>query len=327
MTKALDKALSRALAALRRPDAKLVRLHGGTAAGFWVELPHNSFRVPDGVAAKLLVRGDVQPFNSGLPGFDGPQSWKLGGNWREWSQRDPMTPVVSMMPAVVNVTEQTVSRVTTALTDGVGDITQDLLRFKANQFHTALADPPWRFDNRTGKVAPEHRRLRRYPTMTLDEIARAAGRRASRPPTAHLYLWVPNALLPDGLAVMEAWGFAYKAQHRLAQGAQGRRLGRPRRRLLLPQRHRALLFGVRGKNARTLAPGRRQVNIIASRKREHSRKPDEQYALIEACSPGRSSNCSPAPESRAKCSPAGSSNGYGLATRLVRHERPREIAQ
>ena len=91
MTKALDKALSRALAALRRPDAKLVRLHGGTAAGFWVELPHNSFRVPDGVAAKLLVRGDVQPFNSGLPGFDGPQSWKLGGNWREWSQRDPVT--------------------------------------------------------------------------------------------------------------------------------------------------------------------------------------------------------------------------------------------
>ena len=70
-----------------------------------------------------------------------------------------------MMPAVVNVTEQTVSRVTTALTDGVGDITQDLLRFKANQFHTALVDPPWRFENRTGKVAPEHQRLRRYRTI------------------------------------------------------------------------------------------------------------------------------------------------------------------
>ena len=47
-----------------------------------------------------------------------------------------------------------------------------------------------------------------------------------------------------------------------------------------------ILFGVRGKNARTLAPGRSQVNLLATRKREHSRKPDEQYAIIEACSPG-----------------------------------------
>jgi N6-adenosine-specific RNA methylase IME4 len=47
-----------------------------------------------------------------------------------------------------------------------------------------------------------------------------------------------------------------------------------------------ILFGVKGKNARTLAPGRRQVNYICSRKREHSRKPDEQYPIIEACSSG-----------------------------------------
>jgi N6-adenosine-specific RNA methylase IME4 len=47
-----------------------------------------------------------------------------------------------------------------------------------------------------------------------------------------------------------------------------------------------IIFGTRGKNARTLAPGRRQVNLFATRKREHSRKPDEQYDIIEACSPG-----------------------------------------
>jgi N6-adenosine-specific RNA methylase IME4 len=47
-----------------------------------------------------------------------------------------------------------------------------------------------------------------------------------------------------------------------------------------------LLFGVRGKNARTLAPGRSQVNMMQTRKREHSRKPDEQYQLIESCSKG-----------------------------------------
>jgi len=47
-----------------------------------------------------------------------------------------------------------------------------------------------------------------------------------------------------------------------------------------------ILFGVRGKNIRTLQPGRSQENIISSRKREHSRKPDEQYDIIESCSWG-----------------------------------------
>jgi hypothetical protein len=82
VAKALDRALGRALAALRRPDAKLIRQHGGTTAGFYVCLPHDSFRVPNEVAAKLLERNDVQPFDLGLPGFGGPQSWKLG-NWRD----------------------------------------------------------------------------------------------------------------------------------------------------------------------------------------------------------------------------------------------------
>ena len=46
------------------------------------------------------------------------------------------------------------------------------------------------------------------------------------------------------------------------------------------------LFGVRGKNARKLAPGRRQVNLVGTPKREHSRKPDEFYDVIESCSAG-----------------------------------------
>ena len=45
-----------------------------------------------------------------------------------------------------------------------------------------------------------------------------------------------------------------------------------------------VLFGVKGKNVRTLPPGRRQENIIVQRKREHSRKPDELYKIIEDCS-------------------------------------------
>ena len=157
--------------------------------------------------------------------------------------------------------------------------------FPAGQFTTILADPPWRFDNRTGKVAPEHRRLARYATMDVAEIA-ALPVGALAAATAHLYLWVPNALLPDGLRVLSAWGFAYKTNivwHKIRKdgGSDGRGVGFYFRNVT-----ELLLFGVRGPNARTLAPGRRQVNVIETRKREHSRKPDEAYDLIEACSPG-----------------------------------------
>lgn len=151
-------------------------------------------------------------------------------------------------------------------------------------FRTVLADPPWRFANRTGKVAPEHRRLDRYDTMTLDEINAlpVAGAVAD---AAHLYLWVPNALLPEGLQVMQSWGFRYVsnivwAKRRKDGGPDGRGVGFYFRNVT-----ELILFGVRG-SMRTLAAGRRQVNIIETRKREHSRKPDEQYPLIEACSPG-----------------------------------------
>ncbi|MGD0731835.1 MAG: MT-A70 family methyltransferase [Terracidiphilus sp.] len=153
------------------------------------------------------------------------------------------------------------------------------------KFRTILADPPWQFKNRTGKVAPEHKRLARYTTLSLDDI-KALPVSTCTSETAHLYLWVPNALLPDGIAVMNSWGFEYKSNlvwHKIRKdgGPDGRGVGFYFRNVT-----ELILFGVRGKNARTLAPGRRQVNFLATRKREHSRKPDEQYLLIEECSPG-----------------------------------------
>ena len=152
-------------------------------------------------------------------------------------------------------------------------------------FKTVLADPPWQFQNRTGKIAPEHRRLSRYGTMTLDEICSLPVEECLAP-TAHLYLWVPNALLPEGIRVLQEWGFEYKSnivwrKIRKDGGSDGRGVGFYFRNVT-----ELILFGVRGKNARTLPPGRTQVNYIESRKREHSRKPDEQYPLIESCSPG-----------------------------------------
>jgi N6-adenosine-specific RNA methylase IME4 len=170
--------------------------------------------------------------------------------------------------------------------DAIPDPATDLLEaLKGRSFGCILADPPWQFVNRTGKMAPEHRRLSRYGTMDLAAISALPVAEISAP-TSHLYLWVPNALLPEGLQVMKAWGFNYKSNivwHKLRKdgGSDGRGVGFYFRNVT-----ELLLFGVRGKNARTLQPGRTQVNYLGTRKREHSRKPDEMYDIIEACSGG-----------------------------------------
>jgi len=161
---------------------------------------------------------------------------------------------------------------------------RDLAAANLGGFGTILADPPWRFTNRTGKVAPEHRRLSRYGTLTFAEILELPVKDIALP-QSHLYLWVPNALLGEGLEVMRAWGFAYKTnlvwyKIRKDGGPDGRGVGFYFRNVT-----ELVLFGVRG-SLRTHAPGRTQVNIIQSRKREHSRKPEELYAVIERCSPG-----------------------------------------
>lgn len=161
---------------------------------------------------------------------------------------------------------------------------EDLLDFVgAEKFGTVLADPPWRFTNRTGKMAPEHRRLSRYSTMELDEIMELPVAQLVLP-QSHLYLWVPNALVLEGLEVMRRWGFTYKTnlvwyKVRKDGGPDGRGVGFYFRNVT-----EMVLFGVRG-SLRTREAGRRQTNIIVSQKRGHSRKPDQLYSIIEQCSP------------------------------------------
>lgn len=163
---------------------------------------------------------------------------------------------------------------------------ENLLAFcNGQKFATIYADPPWRFQNRTGKVAPENKKLSRYETMDLEAI-KAMPVSEIAASKSHLYLWVPNALLPDGLEVMKAWGFEYKGnivweKVRKDGMPDGRGVGFYFRNVT-----ELLLFGIKGDNNRTLAPARSQVNLIRTMKREHSRKPDEIIPIIEACSPG-----------------------------------------
>jgi N6-adenosine-specific RNA methylase IME4 len=160
---------------------------------------------------------------------------------------------------------------------------EDLNSRVRGPFSTILADPPWRFSNRTGKMAPEHQRLLRYPTMSMEEILELPVNRVAAA-SAHLYLWVPNALVYEGLEVMRHWGFTYKTnivwyKIRKDGGPDGRGVGFYFRNVT-----ELVLFGTRG-SMRTLEPGRTQTNILSTRKREHSRKPDELYDIVEACSP------------------------------------------
>lgn len=161
---------------------------------------------------------------------------------------------------------------------------QDLTERVHGRFGTILADPPWRFQNRTGKMAPEHQRLMRYPTLELEEICELPVSQLAAA-QSHLYLWVPNALLDEGLKVMKRWGFTYKTnliwyKTRKDNGPDGRGVGFYFRNVT-----EVVLFGVRG-GLRTGPAGRRQVNLFPEQKREHSRKPEVMYDIIESCSPG-----------------------------------------
>ena len=160
----------------------------------------------------------------------------------------------------------------------------ELSAARPGHYGTILIDPPWRFQNRTGKVAPEHQRLRRYATMSLDELKDLPISDLASP-KSHLYLWSPNALLPDAIELLAAWGFTYKTnliwyKVRKDGGPDRRGVGFYYRNVT-----EMILFGVKGK-LRTLAPARSQENMIVQRKREHSKKPYEQYELVERCSPG-----------------------------------------
>lgn len=163
---------------------------------------------------------------------------------------------------------------------------QNFINFTdGKKYRTIYADPPWQFANRTGKMAPEHKRLNRYSTMKLEDIKQIPVSNVADE-KCHLYLWIPNALLPEGLEVMKAWGFEYKTnlvweKVRKDGFPDGRGVG-----FYFRNTPELLLFGIKGGNNRTEQAGRSQVNLIRTVKREHSRKPDEFVELIENCSVG-----------------------------------------
>ena len=146
------------------------------------------------------------------------------------------------------------------------------------------ADPPWLFKTRSDKGkdrSPE----KHYPVLSIADICNLPVSDITKPDSV-LLMWVVDPLLDQAFKVIDAWGFKYKTnivwtKIRKDQGPDGRGVG-----FYFRNTTELVLFGVKGNNVRTKKPGRTQVNIIQTRKREHSRKPDELYEIIEKCSWG-----------------------------------------
>ena len=90
------------------------------------------------------------------------------------------------------------------------------------KFATVLADPPWRFQNKTGKVAPEHKRLARYPTLTFEEIEDLPVRDMVEETAPSLSLGAQR-LTGGGLTGYETLGISVQNESDLVQGQTRRR--------------------------------------------------------------------------------------------------------
>lgn len=170
------------------------------------------------------------------------------------------------------------------------------MRLPRNPTRTILLDPPWRKETGGGRIkrgAQAH-----YPLMSNAEILAAvtgSTQWAQVADDAHCYLWCTNNALPGGMWLMKELGFRYittitwvKMERRGPTPADGKdrwvlgRIGLGRYFCGVTEQ---LLFGVRGK-AMVPEPINRGKTVILASKREHSRKPDEQYEMIEKVSPG-----------------------------------------
>jgi len=147
------------------------------------------------------------------------------------------------------------------------------------RYKTIYADPPW---NETGGGKIRRGADRHYPLMCTQEILDLASIvKAISEENCHLYLWVTNNFLPDGLKVMDRWGFRYVTKITW----QKDRIG-------LGQYFRGntedCLFGVKGVLPYKVVDGTRQQGVtgFCAPRKKHSEKPEKMRQMIEIVSYG-----------------------------------------
>ena len=147
--------------------------------------------------------------------------------------------------------------------------------FPDKKYEIIYADPPW-MEQGGGRI--KRGADRHYPLMKTIDIMNLNVKSISCD-NAHLYLWVTNNKLPDGLKVMEAWGFNYKTVITWTKDRFG-----------LGQYFRGntehCLFGVRGMLPYKVEDGKRQQGVTGfeAKRTEHSAKPSEMIRMIEKVS-------------------------------------------
>jgi N6-adenosine-specific RNA methylase IME4 len=156
----------------------------------------------------------------------------------------------------------------------VRDLRRQEQRWPEGKYALILADPPWKYATGPGGYLPENH----YPTLTSEEIA-ALPVVDLAADDCLLYLWVTNKHLREALlTVLPAWGFAYVTNHVWVKGGLG--MG-----VWTRARHELLLIATKGSPTPADGPDRAD-SVIEAPRREHSRKPDEVYDLIERQYPG-----------------------------------------
>jgi N6-adenosine-specific RNA methylase IME4 len=142
------------------------------------------------------------------------------------------------------------------------------------KFKTIVADPPWSKNQSSGSNASYGGAINHYSLMGIDRIkAMPVADLASE--NAHLYLWVTNSNIDEGLEVVRAWGFRYISVFHWIKPKLG--VGN-----YLRNASETCIFAVRGK----LPPKcRTQINWLISYPTVHSEKPREFISVVERVSP------------------------------------------
>jgi N6-adenosine-specific RNA methylase IME4 len=144
------------------------------------------------------------------------------------------------------------------------------------RYAVLCADPPWHFEVYNEESGVERAAGNYYPTMSLDEIC-ALPVLSLAAPDAILFMWTTAPHLQESFQVLAAWGFEYKTNAVWVKDKIG--LG-----YFVRNQHELLLVATRG-DMPSPSPANRPPSVISAPRREHSRKPDEAYALIEAMYP------------------------------------------
>lgn len=150
--------------------------------------------------------------------------------------------------------------------------------FPNGRFDVIAIDPPWKYSSRQDD--PTHRGRPSYPTMSIEEIIALPIPELTEE-TCILWLWATNSFLPAAFQCLQAWGFEHKTILTWVKTQMG--LGD-----WLRNQSEHCILGIKGQVQSFSRSGRlnNQTTILYAPRREHSRKPDEFFELVEELCPG-----------------------------------------